>query len=173
MAASIGETITNNLFFQKKHGKHDDHTIILLWIMENTVIIPRSCPESWRPCQETWPSCRHQGMTMTLFRHDHAMIIARSWLDSHVFPIQGALTASEILKRVWIYFFLSKYTKFWKEFSKFSISNFWFLKIQLKTTTFSCKKLATCLIFEQDIVAAHLQILRSTLPAQTTLRCWK
>ena len=63
-------------FFQKKHGKHDDHTIIMRWIMENMVIIPWSCHESWRPCWETWPPCRYQGMIMTMFRHDHGMIMA-------------------------------------------------------------------------------------------------
>ena len=70
------KTLSNNPFFPQKHGKHDDHTMIMVWIMENMVIIPRSCPESWRPCQETWPPCRHHGMIMTMFRYDHGMIMA-------------------------------------------------------------------------------------------------
>ena len=38
------------LFFQKKPTKHDDHTMIMVWIMENMVIIPWSCHESWWSC---------------------------------------------------------------------------------------------------------------------------
>ena len=63
-------------FFQKKHGKHDDHTMIVVWIMENMVIIPWSCHKSWQPRQETWSPCRHHGMIMTMFHHDHGKIMA-------------------------------------------------------------------------------------------------
>ena len=66
--------------------KHDEHTMIMVWIMENMVVTPWSCHESWLPCQETSPPCRHHGMVMTMFRHDHGMIMARSWYGSHVFP---------------------------------------------------------------------------------------
>ena len=76
-------------FFLKKHGKYDYHSIIMVWIVENMVIIPSSCRESWWPCQETWPPCRHHGMIMTMFRHDHGMIMARSWHGSHVFPTRA------------------------------------------------------------------------------------
>ena len=31
---------------------------------------------------------RYAGMIMTMFRHDHGMIMARSWHGSHVFPTQ-------------------------------------------------------------------------------------
>ena len=65
-----------SIFFQKKNGKHDDHTIIMLWTVENMVIMPWSCHEPWRPFQETWTPCRHHGMIMTTFCHDHGMIMA-------------------------------------------------------------------------------------------------
>ena len=84
---------TSHFLFQKKHGKHDDHTMTMVWIMENMVIIPWSCHESWRPWQETWPTCRQHGMIMIIFRHiivgswqDHGKIMPRSWPGSHVFP---------------------------------------------------------------------------------------
>ena len=67
---------TIHFFFKKKHGKHDDHNIIIVWIMENMVIIPRSSHESWRLWPEIWPPCRHHGMVTTMFRHDHGMIMA-------------------------------------------------------------------------------------------------
>ena len=35
--------------------------------------------------------CRHLGMILTMFRHDHGMIMARSWHDSHVFPTREGL----------------------------------------------------------------------------------
>ena len=60
--------------------------------MENMVILPWSSHESWRTCQETWPPCRHHGMVMTMFRHDHTMIMARSWHGSHVFPTRDGMT---------------------------------------------------------------------------------
>ena len=56
--------------------------------------------ESRRPCQETWRPCRHHGMIMAMFRHDH-LIMARSWHGSHVFPIQvvsGAGSSNCFLK---------------------------------------------------------------------------
>ena len=49
-----------SIFFSKK-------------IMENMAIIPWSFHEWWRPCQETWQPCRHHGMIMIMFRHDHGM----------------------------------------------------------------------------------------------------
>ena len=73
MAATIWENIDKQSFLFKKS-------------MENMMIMPWSCYESWRPCQETWRPCRHHGMIMTMFRHDHGMIRARSWHGSHVFP---------------------------------------------------------------------------------------
>ena len=76
----------NHSFSKQKRGKHDDHTMIMVGIIENMVIIPWSCHESWRPCQETWPPCRHHGIIMTMFRHDDGMIMARSWHGSYVFP---------------------------------------------------------------------------------------
>ena len=33
--------------------------------VENMMIIPWSCHESWRPCHKTWSSCRHHGKVMT------------------------------------------------------------------------------------------------------------
>ena len=85
--------LTNNsfLFWKKKHGKNDDRTMTMVWIMENMVITPWSCHESWRLCQEIWLPCRHLGMIMTMFRHDHGIIKARSWYGSHVFPTREAL----------------------------------------------------------------------------------
>ena len=74
-----------------KHRKHDDHTMIMVWIMENVVIIPWLCHASWQSCQQTWPPCRHHGMIMTMFRHDLGMIMARSFHGSHVFPNRVAL----------------------------------------------------------------------------------
>ena len=50
--------------FKKIYAKNDDHTMILVWIMENMVIIAWSCHESWRSCQETCPACRHHGKIM-------------------------------------------------------------------------------------------------------------
>ena len=63
-------------FFSKKYGKHDDHTMIMVCIMENMVTIPWSCHESSQSFQETWPPYRHHGMIMTMFRHDHGKIMA-------------------------------------------------------------------------------------------------
>ena len=35
------KTLTNNSFFSnEKHGKHDDHSMIMVRIMENMVVIP-------------------------------------------------------------------------------------------------------------------------------------
>ena len=73
-------------FSQKKYGIHDDQTMIMVWIMENMVIILWS----WWPCQETWPPCRHPGMVMTMSRHDHGMIMTRSCHGSHVFSTKVA-----------------------------------------------------------------------------------
>ena len=81
-----------NHFQKKKHGKHDDHTMIMVWIMENMVIIPWSCHESWRPCQETWPPCRHHGMIMTMFRRDHGKIIAWQPCFSNPGPLNMEVT---------------------------------------------------------------------------------
>ena len=50
---------TTQLLFKKKMEKYDDYTMVMVWIMENIVIIPWSCIESWWPCQETWPSSWH------------------------------------------------------------------------------------------------------------------
>ena len=63
--------------------------------MENMMIIPWSCHESWRPCQETWPPCRHHGMIMAMFRHGHSVLMARSWHGSHVFPTRVVLCAQD------------------------------------------------------------------------------
>ena len=52
-------------FSKKQHGKRDDAT----WIMENMVIIPWSCHESWQPCQETWLPCRHPIFCLTFCSH--------------------------------------------------------------------------------------------------------
>ena len=92
MAATIWENIDKqSILFQRKTWKtwwsYYDH----VWIMQNMVIIPWSCRESWWPCQETWLPCRHHGMIVTMFRHDYGMIMARSWHGSHVFPTRGRL----------------------------------------------------------------------------------
>ena len=39
-----------------------------------------------QPCQETWPPFRHHHLTITIFRQDHGMMMAKSWHGSHVFP---------------------------------------------------------------------------------------
>ena len=52
--------------------------------MENMVVTPWSCYESWRPCQKTWPLCRHNGMILTMFHYIPIIIIARSWHGSHI-----------------------------------------------------------------------------------------
>ena len=69
----FAKTVTKYPFVSfKKHGKHDDYTMIMSQIMTT---MPK-----------TWPHCRHHGMIMTMFRHDHGMIMARSRHGSHVFP---------------------------------------------------------------------------------------
>ena len=42
--------------------------------------------ESWRPYEQTWLPCRHHGMVLTMFRHDHRTILARSWYGSNILP---------------------------------------------------------------------------------------
>ena len=58
-------------FLSKKHGKYDDNTMIMLWIMENMVIIP-------------WSAMNHDDHAKKHGRH--AVIMAWSWRGSHVFP---------------------------------------------------------------------------------------
>ena len=93
IAATIWEHIDIQFIFFEKTMKN---TMILPWswewITENTVIIPWSCYESRRPCHETWFPCHHHSMIMTIFRHDHGMIMKRSCHDSHVFPTRGDRT---------------------------------------------------------------------------------
>ena len=78
---------TIHFFRNKHHEKHDDHTMIMVWIRENMTIIPWSYNELGRPCQEAWSPCRHHGVIMTMFGHDHGcMVIAKSWPGNYVFP---------------------------------------------------------------------------------------
>ena len=73
-------------FFSEKHRKHDHQTMIMVWIIkklgnqtlimvrifENMVVMPwiiTTMPGNMAPC-------RHHGMNMTMFRHDHGMIMA-------------------------------------------------------------------------------------------------
>ena len=65
---------------------HGNHTMTMVQIMENMVIIPWLCHESWWHAKKTWPPCRHHGMIMAMSRHDQNMIMANSWHGCHVIP---------------------------------------------------------------------------------------
>ena len=123
MAATIRKNIDKEtIFFQKKyekhdhgmnHGKHDNHTMIMLWIMPT---MPRNmvaiilwswpCYESCRPCQETW--------SPSWYDHDHASpwSLQRSGHGNHVFPnfakhydlpaeIKNEVYPSKVLRNIW------------------------------------------------------------------------
>ena len=68
MAATIWGKNSDHLF-SKKHGKHDAHTMIIVWVMENMLIIAWSGHEWW---------------------HNHDHISPWSWHDSHGLPIQAS-----------------------------------------------------------------------------------
>ena len=83
------EKINKKWIMFKKIWKHGDQTMVMMvWIMENKVIVPWSFHESWRQCQERLLPCRRNGMIMTKFRHDHGMIMTRSWHGRPIFPIR-------------------------------------------------------------------------------------
>ena len=70
MAATIWEKNDNKIpSFQIKHGKHVDHTMIMVWIMQNLVIM------LWilATMSRTWSPYCNYGMILTIFRYDHGM----------------------------------------------------------------------------------------------------
>ena len=54
------------------HGKYGNHAMIVPWIMTTMLRNMAAMPSSWHD--------------MTMIRHDHGVIMVRSWHGSHVFP---------------------------------------------------------------------------------------
>ena len=153
------------LFFRKKHGKHNDHTMIIIWIMENMVIIPWSCHESWRPWQETCLPCRQHGIIMAMFRHDHGKIMA--WQPCFSNPGRAENT------------FLRKITILYAFYSKFAtLSDFWKIQDFFRKTHLLLKKNPNCERFEKFYYFSRIlrQICYNLLKKMTFThvnnRCW-
>ena len=58
--------------------------MIMVWTLENTVIIPWLCHESWQPSQETWPPCHHHVFPNLVYNQrnwqPHKYLFPAAWL---------------------------------------------------------------------------------------------
>ena len=80
--------------------------------MENMMIIPWSCYESWRPCQETWPP-----LPSSWLNHDH--VSPWSWYGIHVFWTPKSCVGVQeglIIRTIIVAARARKSTKFWSFF---------------------------------------------------------